>query len=207
MPGVGQLLALVISLASSSSLLVGAASPPAAAPAPASNRTNSPPISTLSPGTSTASSSMAAFPVYTASDLASAFQSRAGLIYVMNNITLTNAAFPANLSLTIGQTRNVTIAPAPNVTSYLVLDFGYFLTERVSIANSGVLTIQNLQLLNYYFPSLDATPTDTFLPFFSVLPGALINCTAVRFQIDPARCASGPNYAATSNTLRLAWLK
>lgn len=124
----------------------------------------------------------------------------------MNNVTLTNDAFPANLSLTIGQTRNVTIAPAPNITSYLVLDFGYFLTERVSIASSGVLTIQNLQLLNYYFPSLDATPTDTFLPFFSVLPGALINCSAVRFQIDPARCASGSNYAATSNTLRVAWL-
>ncbi|KAK9822430.1 hypothetical protein WJX74_006966 [Apatococcus lobatus] len=173
-----------MSLSVVSSPPVGAASPPAAAPAPASNRTSSPPASPLSPGVpSASSSSMAAFPVYSAFDLASAFQSRAGLIYIMNNITLTNAAFPANLSLTIGQTRNVTIAPAPNITTNTYL------------------------LLNYYFPSLDATPTDTFLPFFSVLPGALINCTAVRFQIDPARCASGPNYAATSNTLRLAWLQ
>lgn len=200
------LISLFFVWTATSNLLVEAAGTTAAAPAPASNRTSSPPVSTLSPAIPSASTSMAAFPVYSATDLASAFQSRAGLIYIMNNITLTNEAFPANLSLTIGQTRNVTIAPAPNITSYLVLDFGYFLTERVSIANSGVLTIQNLQLLNYYFPSLDATPTDTFLPFFSVLPGALINCSAVRFQIDPARCASGPNYAATSNTLRVAWL-
>ena len=197
-----KLLATVVTWTATYKITVQGANPPAAAPAASSPRPSPPPYSP------SISSSLAAqaFPVATASDLASAFQSRAQLIYLTQNITLTNDVFPSNLSLTIGQTKNIIITAAPNLTATVILDFGYFLTERVTIASSGVLNFQNLQLLNYYFPSLDATPTDTFLPFFSVLPGAIINCTAVRFQIDPARCASGLGYANSSNSLRVPWL-
>ena len=45
------------------------------------------------------------------------------------------------------------------------------------------------------------------MPFFSILQGAIINCTAVRFQIDAARCAATPNYANSSNYLRVPWLR
>ncbi len=195
------LLAIASCWAANTNSLVHSLSPSVTAPPPAPSLLRASPP----PPPSTASS-VPAFPVSSASDLALAFQSRASLIYLMNNITLTNDVFPSNLSLTIGLTKNITIAPSPNLTTTVILDFGYFLTERVSIASSGVLNIQNLQLVNYYFPSLDATPTDTFLPFFSVLPGAIVNCTAVRFQIDPARCAATPNYASSSNSLRVPWL-
>ena len=195
------LLALANCWAARTNPFVQSLSPPAAAPPASPPRPSPPPPSTSSPVATQA------FPVSSASDLALAFQGRASLIYLMNNITLTNDVFPSNLSLTIGQTKNITLAPSPTITTTVILDFGYFLTERVSIASSSVLNIQNLQLVNYYFPSLDATPTDTFLPFFSVLPGAIVNCTAVRFQIDPNRCASTPNYANSSNSLRVPWLQ
>ena len=197
------LVALASCLAAKTNPFVQSLSPPAAAPPQSPPLPSPPPPSIGSPSIATQ-----AFPVTSASDLALAFQSRASLIYLMNNVTLTNDVFPSNLSLTIGQTKNITLARSPSITvGPVILDFGYFLTERVSIAASSVLNIQSLQLVNYYFPSLDATPTDTFLPFFSVLPGAIINCTAVRFQIDPTRCAATPNYANSSNSLRVPWLR
>ncbi len=178
----------------------------ASAPAP-SLASGSPSLGTSSSTTTTTQ----AFLVASAADLALAFQSRASLIYLMDNITLTNDAFPSNQSLTVGVANNITIAPLPNLTSTVILNFGNSggggsLTERVSIMSSSVLNIESLQLDNNYFPGLDATRADIFLPFFTVLPGAILNCTAVRFQINPARCATGPDYGSTSNSLRVPWM-
>ena len=105
--------------------------------------------------------------VHNTYDLAYALWSQVTTIYLESSLVITPDGLPPS-AFPISA-RHVTISPAPNVTTTVTLDFGSLqAAHRVEISSGATVTLQNLNLKNYYFASLETRNYDTVLPFFVV---------------------------------------